>query len=221
MTSTEALKEQLRETAAKQREAIAAEVADAAGNDIGSALIATFDRSLDLPAGIVVSGYFPIGSEANVLPLLKTLSARGFRIALPVVGKRMTPLVFREWQETDTMEQGPFNIPEPKADADILRPDLILTPLLAFDTRGNRLGYGGGLYDLTIATLREYQPASHIAGNKSRMYPMMIWMSPWTGLLPKTRPFGRNEATNENTILRRRSRPVRPRSHRDPCARSS
>jgi len=158
MTSTEALKEQLRETAAKQREAIAAEVADAAGNDIGSALIATFDRSLDLPAGIVVSGYFPIGSEANVLPLLKTLSARGFRIALPVVGKRMTPLVFREWQETDTMEQGPFNIPEPKADADILRPDLILTPLLAFDTRGNRLGYGGGLYDLTIATLREYQP---------------------------------------------------------------
>ena len=158
MTSTEALKEQLRETAAKQREAIAADVADAAGNDIGSALIASFDRSLDLPAGIVVSGYFPIGSEANVLPLLKTLSARGFRIALPVVGKRMTPLVFREWQETDTMEHGPFNIPEPKADADILRPDLILTPLLAFDTRGNRLGYGGGLYDLTIATLREYQP---------------------------------------------------------------
>jgi 5-formyltetrahydrofolate cyclo-ligase len=152
MTSTKVLKERLRETAAKQREAIAAD------NDIGSALIASFDRSLDLPVGIVISGYFPIGSEANVLPLLKTLSARGFRTALPVVGKRMTPLVFREWRETDTMGQGPFKIPEPKAGAEVLRPDLLLTPLLAFDTCGNRLGYGGGFYDLTIATLREYQP---------------------------------------------------------------
>lgn len=165
MASTKALKERLRETAAKQRESIAA------GNDIGAALIASFDRSLDLPAGIVISGYFPIGSEANVLPLLKTLSARGFRTALPVVGKRKTPLVFREWRETDTMGQGPFNIPEPKADAEILRPDLLLTPLLAFDTRGNRLGYGGGFYDITIATLREHQPvmAAGIAYNDQQV----------------------------------------------------
>jgi len=152
MTRTIARKKAMREDAAKKRDSVAAR------NDIGMRLVDMFDASIAPPNGITVSGYYPIGSEANALPLLRVLAERGYTVALPVVPRRGEPLVFRRWRATDAMDAGPFGIREPRADAPSVRPDLILTPLLAFDRRGNRLGYGGGFYDVTIRSLREFQP---------------------------------------------------------------
>ncbi len=152
MTSITALKKRLREEAAKQRDRAAAD------NDIGERLTEAFNTALSPAANIAVSGYYPIGSEANVLPLLNDLSARGLAVALPIVSERGKPLTFRKWQCADAMDRGSFGIPEPQEAASIVRPDLVLAPLLAFDRTGNRLGYGGGYYDMTIAALREDKP---------------------------------------------------------------
>jgi 5-formyltetrahydrofolate cyclo-ligase len=152
MTSKLASKEQLRRDAADRRAATAKD------NDIGARLLDNFERAIKPPNGAVVSGYFPIGDEANVMPLLHALAARRCDTALPVIAKRGQPLIFRKWRETDAMDTGPMSIPEPREEAPIVVPDLVLTPLLAFDRAGNRLGYGGGYYDRTIAVLRNVKP---------------------------------------------------------------
>ena len=153
MTCMTERKRAMREKATKIRDAAAVD------NDIGLPLIESFDAALSPPNGLIVSGYHPIGNEANVMPLLKALSGRGHTIALPIVPRRGEPLVFRAWREGDAMDSGPFGIQEPRADAPAVRPDLILAPLLAFDRHGNRLGYGGGFYDRTIRAVRDFQPA--------------------------------------------------------------
>ena len=56
------------------------------------------------------------------------------------------------------MDSGPFGIAEPKQSAEVLRPDVLLVPLLAFDRVGYRLGYGGGFYDRTLRELRALKP---------------------------------------------------------------
>jgi 5-formyltetrahydrofolate cyclo-ligase len=86
--------------------------------------------------------------------LLRRLGEAGHEIALPVVGAHGRPLVFRRWREGDAMDEGPFGIREPRADKPEIVPSVLLVPLLAFDRRGYRLGYGGGFYDRTLAALR-------------------------------------------------------------------
>ncbi len=152
MSSIVAQKRLLRTEAAKKRDAAAA------SNDIGERLAESFLRNIEVPSGIVISGYIPIGGEANVLPLLESLLERGFEIALPVVVKRRNPLIFRRWHRASDLHKGPYGILEPSSDAPAMRPDIVLAPLLAFDRVGNRLGYGGGYYDLSIKSIRELQP---------------------------------------------------------------
>jgi 5-formyltetrahydrofolate cyclo-ligase len=105
-----------------------------------------------------VSGFASLPAELNVWPLLRRLSGAGVPLALPVVARKGQPLVFRAWAPGDLMDKGVWGIPEPRADKPVLEPDVLLVPLLAFDIRGGRLGYGGGFYDRTLARLRAMKP---------------------------------------------------------------
>jgi len=138
-----------KEAAARRREAAAADDGSA-----GARLAERFLEVIDVPASAPVSGFWPIRTEIDVMPLLRALAARGHPIALPVVAGAAQPLVFRAWREGDTMAEGPWGIREPLDGAPEIAPQVLLVPLLAFDRTGYRLGYGGGFYDRSLAALR-------------------------------------------------------------------
>jgi len=108
-------------------------------------------RDLPPPAGAVVSGFWPIGQEIDIRPLLVALHERGHPIVLPETPKRGNPLIFRLWHPGSVMLPERFGTLRP--DGDLRLPDYLLVPLLAFDRRGYRIGYGAGYYDRTLAAL--------------------------------------------------------------------
>jgi 5-formyltetrahydrofolate cyclo-ligase len=120
---------------------------------LGLALTEIVLREAPPPAGAVVAGFWPMGREINIRPLLMVLAARGHRVALPVTTKRGLPLVFRRWRPESSLVRGPFGTQQPGPEAEALTPDWLLVPLLAFDRAGRRLGYGAGYYDRTLAAL--------------------------------------------------------------------
>jgi 5-formyltetrahydrofolate cyclo-ligase len=142
-------KRRLREAAIARRDRTAA-----AAGGCGEALADVFVAAVRIREGAAVSGFFPFGNEIDVMPLLARLRAAGHEIALPVVTPRGEPLIFRRWRAHDETACGPFGIRQPRDEAPVLAPDLLLVPLLAFDRRGRRLGYGGGYYDRTLTALR-------------------------------------------------------------------
>ncbi|MDE0780753.1 MAG: 5-formyltetrahydrofolate cyclo-ligase [Alphaproteobacteria bacterium] len=135
---------------------------DALGSGFGAAAAAgvatRFMKSPELVArtgiGTVVAGYMPIGSEIDPRSLLDRIAARGSGLCLPDVIAPDALLEFRTWSTTGALRTGAYGIPVPKTDAAVVSPDLLLVPMLAFDRRGFRLGYGGGFYDRTISALR-------------------------------------------------------------------
>jgi len=110
----------------------------------------------------VVSGFSPLKSEINPLPLLRRLADAGASLALPVVVGRGKPLVMRAWSFGAPLVSGVWGIREPPADAPEVFPDILIVPLLAFDRRGHRIGYGAGYYDMTILRLRAMKPVTAI-----------------------------------------------------------
>ena len=90
-------------------------------------------------------------------PLLLALHGLGVPLAVPVVTAPDTPLVFRPWTPGTATARSTFGVEEPQSGGMVV-PDLLLVPLLAFDPRGHRLGYGGGFYDRTLAALRAAGP---------------------------------------------------------------
>lgn len=101
---------------------------------------------------IAIAGYWPMGEEIDTRPALHALHAAGHRVLLPVTPRRGLPLSFRPWRPGCAMEAGRFGTQHPAA-AETAAPDWLLIPLLAFDSHGNRLGYGGGYYDRTLAAM--------------------------------------------------------------------
>ena len=109
------------------------------------------------PPGIV-SGYYPMEGEIWPLPLMAALRAKGHSLALPVMQGKTDPLLFRAWSPGDPLIPGVWGIRQPAPDRAVALPDIVLVPLLAFDARGYRLGYGGGYYDRTLRSLRALKP---------------------------------------------------------------
>jgi 5-formyltetrahydrofolate cyclo-ligase len=124
--------------------------------------VAGRDFPLPIARGIVVSGFSPLKSEINPLPLMRKLAAAGARLALPVVVGRGQPLIMRAYAFGDALDAGVWGIREPKADAPEVEPDVLIVPLAAFDRRGHRIGYGAGYYDLTINRLRSRKAVTAI-----------------------------------------------------------
>jgi 5-formyltetrahydrofolate cyclo-ligase len=139
---------------AMRREATARRREVATPGDAARRLVDNMLGAGAIPNDAAVSGFWPIGSEIDLAPLLRALAARGHTVALPVVAGPDRPLVFRAWREGDEMAEGPYGIREPLEGAPEVTPQVLLVPLLAFDRTGYRLGYGGGYYDRSLAGLR-------------------------------------------------------------------
>lgn len=137
-----------------RREAMARRGEVAVPEDAAGQLIDNLLASGAVPEGAAVSGFWPIGSEIDLRPLLMALAGHGHAVALPVVVGRERPLVFRAWREGDAVAERQWGIREPLESAPEITPDALLVPLLAFDRAGYRLGYGGGFYDRTLEKLR-------------------------------------------------------------------
>ena len=98
-----------------------------------------------------IGGYYPINYEADDLELLKKFEKNRFNISLPVIKKNFQ-MNFYNWSFSDPLRINKYGIPEPDA-KNLVYPDILLIPLVAFDKNLNRLGYGGGYYDRLIAKL--------------------------------------------------------------------
>jgi 5-formyltetrahydrofolate cyclo-ligase len=124
--------------------------------------IARREFPLTIAAGTVVSGFFPMKSEINPLPLLRKLAHCGAQLALPVVAGRGHPLTMRAWNPGDDLASGQWGIREPKPEASAVDPDILIVPLACFDRAGHRIGYGAGYYDRTIRHLRDLKKVTAI-----------------------------------------------------------
>ena len=143
------LKAMLRREALARRDALSADVRAAAAQ-----VIAARPFPVAVRLGAIVSGFMPMKSEINPLPQMRALADAGAALALPAVAGKGKPLVMRAYTFGEPLASGVWGIREPATDAREVFPDILLVPLLAFDRRGHRIGYGAGYYDMTIAGLR-------------------------------------------------------------------
>ena len=98
-----------------------------------------------------IGGYYPVNFEIDDLILLKKFEKNKFNISLPAIKKNFQ-MDFYKWSFADPLKVNKYGIPEPEI-RNIIYPDILLIPLVAFDKNLNRLGYGGGYYDRLIKKL--------------------------------------------------------------------
>ncbi len=101
---------------------------------------------------LTIGFYLPFKHEIDARPLVRDLLEKGWSAALPVVIEKKGPLEFRAWRPGMLMTPGVYDIPIP-AERTVVKPDILLVPLVGFDGANFRLGYGGGYYDRTIAAM--------------------------------------------------------------------
>jgi 5-formyltetrahydrofolate cyclo-ligase len=156
-TRVEDLKAVLRQEASALRDALPADARKAAAETIAARKF-----PLAITPRAIVSGFMPLKSEINPLPLLQKFAEAAARLALPAIAGRGKPLIMRAWEFGAPLDRGQWGIREPKPDAPEVEPDILLVPLLAFDRAGYRLGYGAGYYDMTVHRLRALKPVTAI-----------------------------------------------------------
>ena len=133
--------------------------ADAAGEGAARRLKENYLRAAEAfsprpAASDVIAGYWPMADEIDVCGLITRLFEDGHAVALPVVVGKAEPLIFRRWQPGMALEEGAFGTQHPGPGQPEESPGCLIVPLLAFDRRGYRLGWGAGFYDRTLAGLR-------------------------------------------------------------------
>jgi 5-formyltetrahydrofolate cyclo-ligase len=152
-TSIDELKAELRKSVFARRDAM-----PATERQIAAETIARRPFPLPITPGVIVSGFSPIRTEINPLPLMRKLADAGAKLALPVVAGKGQPLIMRSYAFGQKLNAGVWGIREPADDAPEVEPDILIVPLAAFDRRGNRIGHGAGYYDMTINRLRSMKP---------------------------------------------------------------
>ncbi|MCC6632169.1 MAG: 5-formyltetrahydrofolate cyclo-ligase [Gammaproteobacteria bacterium] len=130
---------------------------------IASRLDAAWRGANRLLPGTVVSAYWPLRGEPDLRPWLATLHEQGLTCVLPVVVEKGAPLGFRRWSPGCAMEKGFWDIPVP-ADRTPYTPQLLVSPVVGFDARCYRLGYGGGYFDRTLAQLQSQRKPFNVLG---------------------------------------------------------
>ncbi len=121
-----------------------------------SKLLECFLSAIATDAPQVIAGYAAKDHEIDPSALMTMLYQRGHKLALPAIEIPDRPMVFRLFQPDQALQRGYADIFEPLSDAPQVIPDLVIVPLIAFDRRHTRLGYGKGFYDRTLASLRDH-----------------------------------------------------------------
>ncbi len=113
-----------------------------------------FLKNISLNDESVIAFYLPIKNELDCIPLVMKLDEKGFKLCLPVIVEKEKPMVFREWEEGHELIKDIAGISCPNPSFKEVKPDYILMPLVAFDKNANRLGFGNGYYDRSIAKMK-------------------------------------------------------------------
>ncbi|MBA5723646.1 5-formyltetrahydrofolate cyclo-ligase [Candidatus Liberibacter sp.] len=117
-----------------------------------AALAIRGEKSIPFKLGMKIATFYPIHSEANVRLLTHKIKEKGFLFCLPTIEKGI--LVFRQYNTEDMLVKTDFGILGPPPNSPMVDPELIFVPLIAFDSYGNRIGYGRGYYDTAMARAR-------------------------------------------------------------------
>jgi 5-formyltetrahydrofolate cyclo-ligase len=103
----------------------------------------------------IIALYMPKGDEFSTAILCERLQNQSIATALPRIHKDSRMLTFHDWNDGEPLETQSYDIMAPLPSAKIVTPTIMVVPLLAFDRKGYRLGFGGGYYDATIQQVRE------------------------------------------------------------------
>lgn len=114
-----------------------------------------FFDAIPLTSADVVAAYWRIRDELDCQPILVKLMDSNQTVVLPVVLGPEEPLDLRVWEQGASLYESGFGTLAPSELAPRAEPDIVIMPLLGFDSRGTRLGYGGGYYDRTLANLKK------------------------------------------------------------------
>lgn len=144
-------KQDIRDKAKRYRESIRPNIDDAEN------ACKLFFETCNPQKDQVIALYWPKKDEFSTQLILERLLEEGFTCCLPITSKEQRALRFAKWKKDDPLVEGAFKVQEPVVDENTewLAPDIVIVPLIAFDRRGHRLGYGAGHYDATLTELRE------------------------------------------------------------------
>lgn len=130
-----------------------AEIHEAERAVLSKKLYDNFFNNVVIKEGSVVAGFCPIKGEVDIIPVMQELERRGYICVMPRMIDKNTPLEFVEWHDGIEMVEDNYKIPTPKSDV-THTPDVIIATFVAFDENMDRIGFGAGMYDKTIADIQ-------------------------------------------------------------------